>query len=287
MFGYVRPLKAELKVREYEQFRSIYCGLCRTLKRRCGPLAEMVLSYDFTFLAMLLENGDAPCCDACRCVSHPFVKRQICRQDAVLESVADQSLILSWLKLRDNLRDAVFFKRIAAFFACALLYPAYRRAAGRLPEYAAAALELLRELDELEMGGCTEIDLTADKFARLTALSALGEQVPERRRILQQLLYHTGRWIYIIDAVSDLEEDAREGSYNAVRARYGALDEAELSSLCITLDNSLGLVASAYELLPKGTWSPILENIIYCGFAAVQEDALKGAREFLLLEKQL
>ena len=36
MFGYVRPYKPELKVKEYELFRAAYCGLCWSLKEKYG-----------------------------------------------------------------------------------------------------------------------------------------------------------------------------------------------------------------------------------------------------------
>ena len=56
MFGYVRPLRDELKCRDFDLYRAVYCGLCRCMRRRYGLLAPMFLNYDFTFLALLLED---------------------------------------------------------------------------------------------------------------------------------------------------------------------------------------------------------------------------------------
>ncbi|WP_322392425.1 DUF5685 family protein, partial [Clostridium perfringens] len=54
MFGYVTPLKAELKVKDFTKFRSYYCGLCFELKNNAGNIPRMVLNYDMTFLAILI-----------------------------------------------------------------------------------------------------------------------------------------------------------------------------------------------------------------------------------------
>ena len=54
LFGYVRPCKEELKVKEYNMFRAVYCGLCKTLGQSANQLCRLGLSYDFTFLALLL-----------------------------------------------------------------------------------------------------------------------------------------------------------------------------------------------------------------------------------------
>lgn len=45
-----------------------------------------------------------------------------------------------------------------------------------------------------------------------------------RRRVLEQMLYHLGRWVYLIDAADDLQKDAVSGNYNPVALRYGLRD---------------------------------------------------------------
>ena len=77
MFGFVRPLRGELKVREWERFQSVYCGLCHTIRRRYGFMQTMMLSYDCTYLALVLdalEPGGGEQCKR-RCVMHPFRRR--------------------------------------------------------------------------------------------------------------------------------------------------------------------------------------------------------------------
>ena len=56
MFGYVTARKEELKMREFTRYRAYYCGLCKVLKERHGLKGQMTLTYDMTFLVMLLTS---------------------------------------------------------------------------------------------------------------------------------------------------------------------------------------------------------------------------------------
>ena len=71
MYGYVRPDKGELRVREYELFRAVYCGLCQALRERYGFLSRFAVNYDMTFMALVLlsENARAK---QLRCPVHPL-----------------------------------------------------------------------------------------------------------------------------------------------------------------------------------------------------------------------
>lgn len=56
MFGYVRPSDGHLTAEDKQRFQAAYCGLCRSLGRRYGLAARMILNYDLAFLAMLLSR---------------------------------------------------------------------------------------------------------------------------------------------------------------------------------------------------------------------------------------
>ena len=60
MFGYVTVNRPELKVKELELYRSYYCGLCAELHRRYGRKGQLLLSYDCTFLLLLLTGTYEP-----------------------------------------------------------------------------------------------------------------------------------------------------------------------------------------------------------------------------------
>lgn len=274
MFGYVRPFRPELKCKDYDLYKATYCGLCRCLRRRYGLIAPMFLNFDFTFLALLLwepEETFTPCRG--RCHGNPLRKLPMCPDSPALELAADESVVLSWWKLRDSVRDDGFWRGLPARALSTVLGPAYRRAARRRPEFDQTVRGCLEELNALEKESCPSLDRTADTFARLLQGAAPGDG--ERRRVLSQLLYHLGRWIYLADARDDLEEDKLSGRYNPVAARYGPAGDDE--ALRLTMDNSLELVGAALQLGEFGCRKPLLENIVYLGLPLVQRAVFDGS----------
>lgn len=274
MFGYVRPCRPELKCKDFDLYRATYCGLCRCLRRRYGLLAPMFLNFDFTFLALVLWSAEerfTPC--AGRCHANPLRKEPMCPDSPALEQAADESMVLTWWKLRDAVADEPFWKGLPARVLSGLLGPAYRKAAARRPEFASAVEESLGELNRLEGEQCPSIDRTADTFARLLQAAAPGEGT--EGRVLGQLLYHLGRWIYLIDARDDLAEDRAACRYNPVAARYGP--EGDDPALKRTLDHSLELMGAALQLGDFGCRKALLENIIYLGLPLVQRAVFEGS----------
>ena len=54
MFGYVIPDRASLSPEAQSRYRSAYCGLCRRIDALHGLRGRFTLSYDLTFLNLLL-----------------------------------------------------------------------------------------------------------------------------------------------------------------------------------------------------------------------------------------
>jgi hypothetical protein len=175
--------------------------------------------------------------------------------------------------------DEGFFRSLRDRFLSILLKRAYNKAAARRPAYVGHVKSALKALSRLEQEESPSLDACADQFARLTA--ALAEDAPEhRRRPLEQLLYHVGRFIYIIDAADDLAEDHKARRRNVVAARYGltggALTDAARDALESTLLHSCRLAAAAYELLDPGHFAPVLQNILYLGMPHTCRAVLSG-----------
>lgn len=289
MFGYIRPLKDELKVREFEEFKTCYCALCHTLRRRYGAVSRNILSYDFVFLAMLLwEDVRPPEMKCSRCAASPLKKRRYCAPSRVLDLCAGYSVILTWWKLRDSVADERFFRSVRDRLLRLLLRGAYRKASRAYANFSEIVRTNIETLTELESGGDSPsgagptLDEYADKFARITEAMADAAEDDGRRRPLRQLLYHTGRFIYIIDACDDLEEDLKYRRFNPVAKRFGrsegALTEEERALMKTTLMQSCSMIATAFELLPKSFWSPVLSNIIYLGMPQTCANVLDGKK---------
>lgn len=273
MFGYVRPFRPELKCKEFDLYRATYCGLCRCLRRRYGLVAPLLLNFDFTFLALLLwepEERFIPCRG--RCCANPLRKLPMCPDSGALELAADESVILAWWKLRDSVQDESFLRGLPARALGAALQPAYRKAARRRPEFNRTVQSCLAELSRLEREGCPSLDRTADAFARLLQDAAPREG--PRGRVLSQLLYHLGRWIYLADARDDLEEDKLAGRYNPVCVRYGPAGDD--TALRLTMDHSLVQMGAALSLGDFGCRTTLLENIVYLGLPLVERAVFDG-----------
>ncbi len=285
MFGYIKVYQPELKMGEFEQYRGLYCSLCRRLGKRYGPSAQMTLSYDMTFL-VLLEMAMADSCPGFhkgRCPYNPFKKRTCCSDSPILDRCADLSVLLVYHKTRDTIADGGFFKRCAARLA---LIPAarHRRKAARLqPEADAAAARYVQRQAAIEAAKSGSLDAAAEPTAEL--LSVFCSQITtdeEQREILGRFGYCLGRWIYLMDAADDLEEDSQSGNYNPLLVEYRSQPiTAETLSACrervrLSLNASLAECKSAYELLSIRRFDGILRNILELGMHHIQKNVLDG-----------
>jgi len=96
------------------------------------------------------------------------------------------------------------------------------------------------------------------------------------------LFYHIGRWIYIVDALDDIEEDQIKKNYNPIIARYEINTNSNLSeiqnAISITLENSCSTAASAAELIEFDENGPIIKNILYLGMPMTAKSISNGTK---------
>lgn len=278
MFGYVRPALDKLDTENKDRFRAAYCGLCHTLGRRYGLTARLFLNYDLTFLAMLL--GKTCNSSGRRCMIHPVKKRPCACRSAALDTAADLSVILLWWQLRDGIADHGFWRGLKYRMAAVLLRRAYRKASGMQPDFDRSTRDQLNRLNALERERCDSLDRPADCFAALLARASDAESDPIRRRVLEQMLYHLGRWIYLVDAADDLKKDLQTGNYNPVALRYphqnGQLTEDSRLALGQTLDASIRQMAAAFELTDFGDYTAVIRSVVYEGLYLVGAAVLNG-----------
>lgn len=291
MFGYVRPAAQRLTEEQQQRYEGAYCGLCHTLGRRYGLAGRMILNYDLTFLAMLLSEGTAERCTK-RCLIHPVKGRPCACGGSAFELAADMSIILTWWQIQDGIADHGFFGGLKYRAASLLLRRAYRRARALRPAFDESTRRHLEKLSELEKENCPSLDAAADTFARLLADAAHEVAQPVKRRVLEQMLYHLGRWVYLVDAADDLKNDVKTGSYNPLPLRYAlpgdTLTDTARQALAQTLDGSIRAMAAAFELWDFGDYGPVIESTVYEGLYAVGTSVLEGTfrRETRVLQKK-
>lgn len=192
-----------------------------------------------------------------------------------MDAAADQSVILTWHKLSDDVDDHGFFTGLPYRFARWLFRRAYRKAAQAQPAFDAQTRKGLARLRELELARSPELDRAADAFANILACAAQAVPSEGARRALEQLLYHLGRWVYLMDGWDDLDEDKKKGRYNPLDARFQGQARENRDYLETTATHSLRLMGAA-GLLELGEWTPIVENVLYSGLPAVQSAVLDG-----------
>lgn len=270
MFGYVRTFDSELKIGEYRAYKAIYCGLCKQLGRSFGWFARMTLSYDFAFLATLAMAVDEaePGFGRQGCICNPIKKIPCCLSNRALELSADCAMILLWHKLGDDLQDSGLSKRLKVWLVRPFARRPYRLAAARRPGLARAAQEAMAAQHALEQAGCADVDKAAEPTAGF--MSGLLEDLsadPDQRRVLARTGYLLGRFVYLCDALDDLESDAAHGSYNPFLLRAGpgadpgAIRADAKGSLYMTV-SQLGLCC---DLLQLHRFSGIIGNVLYLG----------------------
>lgn len=191
-----------------------------------------------------------------------------------LELAADESVILTYWKLRDRVDDSGFISGLIAKLISGLFHGTYCAAKKRCAQFDRSVQEQLSCLRRLEQERCSSIDRTADTFAKLLCAAVPATGCEAEDRATQQLLYHLGRWIYLIDARDDLSQDIKIGNYNPIALRFQH-NEAD-GPLSVTLDHSLNMMRTASALLEFGTYTTLVDNILDHGIPTIQKAVFNG-----------
>lgn len=279
MLGYVRIYKPDLKVREYEIYCGYYCGICKYIGKEYGQLPRMSLSYDAAFLAVLLDclidRPDEPVQE--HCIVHHIRKRTVIRNKSI-EYAGDLMLILAWYKLLDDVRDE---GKVSAKAASVLLKSAFKRLEEKHPALCKGISENLLALSRLEDEKCASLDEAAEAFAKIMEV-IFREGATNLHETFAEIGYHMGKWIYLIDALDDIEENIDDGAYNPLLYRFDfrgqvSGDESLTHETAeefrnrirerveFNLYHYLAMISEKIEHLDIKKNKGIIENVIYFG----------------------
>ncbi len=265
MFGYVRACKPELKIKEYETYKAVYCSLCKKLGKNYGILSRFTLSYDFTFLA-LLNMSMTDGCDGFvqkRCAFNPLKKCNYCKNLDGIDMPAAAAMIMLYYKILDNIADERGFKKMGYLCLKPIFSNAHKKAAKKYPHIENAVAEYITMQNALEKSGCACIDEAADPTAKvMEKILALCSEDEMQKRVLRRLGYCLGRYIYLLDAAVDLQEDIKKDSYNVLK---NTDDEDIDTRIKQQLYFCINEASRAFELLDIKKYKTILGNIIYLG----------------------
>ena len=265
MFGYIKTHRPELKIKEDEAYKGVYCSLCRTLGKRYGLLSRLFLSYDSTFLALAIMalSDEKVCFEQKRCPFNPSKKCNFCKGESKeLEYAADISVLLLYHKIKDNISDSTLFKAILYRILLVLIIRSYKKAEKLRPDAAIIINEYMQMQSAVEEKQSDSIDEAAEPTAILLGkLYSHNETDSDKKRVRERVGYCLGRWVYMIDAFDDIEKDRKSGNYNPFLLSSQDNYEKIKGDLLMTA----GELAKAYDLLEIKKFGGITTNIIYDG----------------------
>ena len=260
MFGYVVMNKPEIKFKDFDMYRSFYCGLCRELKERYGLSGQITLTYDMTFVILLLSGLYEPPTKkgSTRCIVHP-VRRQPVRKNAITEYAADMNIFLTYYKCKDDWNDE---RSIPGLVFGKLLENKEKKSEKLWSKKVQTIVSCLDELSALEKENATDIDRVSGCFGRIMAeIFAYREDVWEPT--LRRMGFYFGKFIYLLDAYDDVEEDVKKGNYNPFSKDYiiKGFDDRVKNMLMMMMAET----CREFEKLPIIKYTDILRNILYSG----------------------
>lgn len=282
MLGYIRTETPELRLREYERYRALYCGLCRHMGKCTGQCSRMALSYDFVFLAairMSLLNEPLKI-EKKRCFIHPLKKRSMVINSPTLRYCADASALLTYHKFKDDLQDESGMKKLRARLSLFSFSDGYQRAKKRHPSLDTTIEAHLAELSRYEKDSTqpASADAPAEYFGQLMA-SVFSEGLEgANARIAATLGRAIGHWIYLADAADDYERDKKSGSFNPYLRLFGdEMTEDNRNAIALAMKKLLSDAECALSLIdnyPDTDVKEIIYNIMYLGLPNTVERIL-------------
>lgn len=279
MFGYVRVNKPEMKVKEYEAYRGIYCSLCRSMRKNFGVLSALTLSYDLTFfsLALMSFGGKVPSFKGGRCPYNPSKRCNYCQNGGEeLKYAAAVSMMMFYFKVKDNISDGSILKKILMYLILPYAFLKYKKAKKLYAEAALIIENAMKEQSVTEKNGTDSPDIaahsSADALGKLLSLGTEDENI-------YRFGYGTGKFVYLCDALDDVEKDIKRKSFNVFVNKYSlteAPSEEVKKEIKRSLNMCLAMVGEAYEKIENKSLTPLIENIIYEGTENTMNDILKG-----------
>ncbi len=274
MFGYIRIFKPHLRICEYDTYKSIYCGLCKNLGKNYGFLFRFTLSYDFTFLAMLelsMNNSEMKI-EKERCIAHPLKKTLCAHCTGNFEYTSSAAVLSLYHKLVDDKNDKELKKKIISTLMLPFVKGAYKKATKKYPELSKIIEEEMRNQSQLEQENCKSIDRAAEPTSKI--MSAIAKYISDdktKQEDLQRLGYFLGRYVYLSDAIEDMNKDLRNNNYNVLVYHLNKdADEQQRRKEILeltedTINLTLGEIAECYVNLNLQKYKDIFDNIIYLG----------------------
>ncbi len=278
MFGYIRPNKGELLVREFSRFRSVYCGICKEIGRTYGQVPRVALTYDITMMGILMVSlTDENLTEKLEaCILNPILKRPMLSSNKILEKCAALSVILAYGKFLDEIQDG---NPVVGNLGKLILKRASTKAAKAFPEDYKSILDGLKKLNESEGNKSEKSDYEkhANMFGEILlsvfsrAFKDYFSEDSNREALIKGISllgFSLGKWIFVIDAIDDLEQDKKNGNWNPFLDLSQESAKEEAMKILTECEAAMDRVAA---LLPYRRDAGIISNIIQEGLPQIRQ----------------
>ncbi len=291
MFGYILPEKPHLYLKDLELYQSLYCGVCKSMGGNFCKRSQWAINYDITFLCGLLHNylGEDVELVPLKCITKPFTGRKMVKDNPLTKLVASLNVLLANHKLQDDVIDGSKSRKILL----SMFKKPYKRAKNHFPKADAIIAEQYEKLRVFEKAGEKSVDKVSDTFGVLFASVVFAtaeefqsgkckEEIKKLDNHFITMCYNIGKWIYLIDAVDDIEEDKKSGNYNVFLAESeNFTSKADFlaenaESLNFTFFTILNKIKEEFLLAKFEYNTDLCENIIFRGMEIATKAILKG-----------
>ena len=217
MFGYVRTDTPYLYIKDQTLYQAMYCGLCKGIGSACGQCARFGLSYDVTFLSVLLHNvkGVDVKIEKSHCLTHCIRSKMMAETDEIFKALGAVNTLLAYYKYTDDIADEGKGRGKRLLFK-----GGYKKVKKGYPSLEKIIRENLAEQEKLERAKIASIDRAAEATANMVA--AVCDEILEDKKTTHthNLCYAIGKWIYLIDALDDYDKDVKQKLYNPFLLTY-------------------------------------------------------------------
>ncbi len=281
MFGYVIPDKPNMFIKDFTVYKAFYCGLCKSIGKKCGQMMRFTTNYDITFLSVLAHdildkevvfNNES-------CILSPLKKKSIVKDNDLLRQIVNINTILAHYKLQDNIIDDNSLK--AKMLNAVVVKKHYKRAKVESENYDKIVGEGYKELRQLEQNNTAGAEIVAHPFGNIMleiAKELFGEKYTDS---LGEIMYNVGKWIYCVDAIDDIDDDFKEQKYNVFLVDYDYKDKATFladkqEELELLLMSCYNKISSAYDNIQLTRYDGVITNILWYGILQRTKEILRS-----------
>lgn len=283
LFGYIRPDKSNMLVKEYELYKSVYCALCKQLEKDYGIFAKAILSFDSTFFCIVSASlvGAKPEIEHHRCTVNPFKMCKFCTSLIPhLKMAAAFTVISFYYKLYDDIKDELFFKSLLCRFLLLFAKRYRKKALKNFAHYDKIVEKAITNQREYEKDKNISIDKSADPTAvMLKELMQTLAVTEQEKNIYGNFGYFLGRWIYLIDACDDISDDLKNKNFNPFINKFDLEKETyNIENFSYQFNEILNMTASelvlSYNEMQIKSFKTITDNVILKGIGEMQKHVL-------------